>query len=110
MTHALRDAAQAVPSRIPHQAATRTADEAAAIAEALNRVKDAHYRRTLDEVVPALGNRTPRQCAKNKQGRARLASWLKDIENGELRQAVDNGTDPYDVSWMWRELGVEHER
>jgi len=82
----------------------------AAMAEALNRVKEAHYRRTLDEPVPMLGNRTPRECARSKSGRKKLANWIKDIENGELRRAAGTGVAPYDVSWMWRELGVEDER
>jgi len=84
--------------------------DAAAMAEAINRVKEVHYRRTLDEPVPMLGNRTPRECARTKAGRKRLANWIKDIENSELRQAADRDATPYDVTWMWRELGVEGER
>jgi hypothetical protein len=102
------------PSR---RASRRTRDPApspdmdpAALAEAFNRIKEAHYRRTLDEPVPMLGNRTPRECARTKPGRKKLASWIKEIENGELRQAVGTGVPPYDVSWMWRELGVDEER
>jgi hypothetical protein len=82
----------------------------AAMAEAFNRIKEAHYRRTLDEPVPMLGNRTPRECARSKQGRKKLANWIKEIENGELRQAAGTDVPPYDVSWMWRELGVDDER
>jgi len=82
----------------------------AAMTEAVNRVKDAHYRRTLDEPVPMLGNRTPRECARSKQGRKKLANWIKEIENGELRQATGTSVPAYDVSWMWHELGVEDER
>jgi hypothetical protein len=84
--------------------------DATAMAEAFNRIKEAHYRRTLDEPVPMLGNRTPRECARSKQGRKKLANWIKEIENGELRQAAGTGVPPYDVSWMWRELEVEGER
>jgi hypothetical protein len=53
-----------------------------------------------------LGNKTPRACTRSKQGRARLVNWLKDLENGELRQAAASGAAPYDIGWMWRELGV----
>jgi hypothetical protein len=84
--------------------------DTAAMAEAFSRLKEAHYRRTLDEPVPMLGNRTPRECARSKQGRKKLANWIKEIENGELRQAASTGVAPYDVSWMWRELGVDDER
>jgi hypothetical protein len=84
--------------------------DATAMAEAFNRIKEAHYRRTLDEPVPMLGNRTPREFARSKKGRKKLANWIKEIENGELRQAAGTGVPPYDVSWMWRELEVEGER
>ncbi len=114
VTHALREAVQERGShgrdRSTARTVPRTGEEAAAIAEALHRFKDAHYRRTLDEPVPMLGNRTPRECARSKQGRRRLASWIKDIENGELRQAADQQVTPYDVTWMWHELGIEDER
>jgi len=88
----------------------RSPGDAAAIAEAVGRTLDAHYRRTLDEPVPALGNRTPRECARTKTGRRQLVSWLKDIENGELRRAAGQRVAPHNLRWMWTELGVENER
>jgi hypothetical protein len=97
------------PTRSPAPEPSPAMD-AAAMAEAINRIKEAHYRRTLDEPVPMLGNRTPRECARSKQGRKKLANWIKGIENGEQRQAAGTGVPPYDVSWMWRELGVDDER
>jgi len=35
-----------------------------------------HYRRTLDEPIPVLGNRSPRQAAKTAKGRDKVISWL----------------------------------
>ena len=87
-----------------------SAEEAADLTAALHQVKDAHYRRTLDEPVPMLGNRTPRACARSKQGRARIVRWLKELENSELKQAARSGEAAYNLAWMWRELGVEDER
>jgi hypothetical protein len=110
ITHALRQPAAKQASTRERRPEAPPAMDAAAMAEAINRVKDAHYRRTIDEPVPMLGNRTPRECARTKAGRKRLASWIKDIENGELRQAAGTEVAPYDVTWMWRELGVEDER
>ncbi|HQR54031.1 MAG TPA: hypothetical protein PLZ79_12235 [Burkholderiales bacterium] len=110
LTRGLRDSVERRRSSGREQGAERSPDEAAALGEALQRFKDAHYRRTLDEPVPALGNRTPRECAKTRKGRIEVARWIKDIENGELRQAAANGVPPYDVGWMWRELGVGGER
>jgi len=85
-------------------------DDAAAMASAVAQFKQQHYRRTLDEKVPMLGDRTPRQCARTKQGRQQLVRWLKDLENSELRQAHGTGVPPFDFAWMWQELGLESER
>lgn len=73
-------------------------------AEILQKTLDAHYRRCLDESIPALGNKTPRQCSRSKQGRKKLIEWLKHLENNELRRAARAGQKPYDSSWMWDEL------
>lgn len=75
----------------------------------VHRFKEQHYRRTLDEIVPMLGNKTPRQCTRSKAGRQKLMSWLKELENGELRQAANQGMAPMDFGWMWEELGLTRE-
>lgn len=75
----------------------------------IRQYKDAHYRRVLDEPVPMLGNKTPRQCARTKAGRVRLVRWLKDLENGELHAAIGTGEGAYDFAWLWKELGVPRE-
>lgn len=69
---------------------------------------DRHYRAALDEPVPMLGDVTPRAAARTKAGRDRLAAWLKHLENGSGRHS--DPTDPmatYDLTWLWRELGIE---
>lgn len=65
---------------------------------------DQHYRRCLDEHIPALDGKTPRQCARSKKGREQVIEWLKYLENHELRRAAEAGTAPYDFGWMWEEL------
>ena len=65
-----------------------------------------HYRRTLDERVPMLGNRTPRQAARTRRGRAEVVEWLKGIENTESRGAVMEGREPMDTGWLWEELQI----
>jgi hypothetical protein len=110
VVHALRQPRSSRASTRPRAPEPEPALDPAVMAEVLNRMKEAHYRRTLDEPVPMLGNRTPRECARSKQGRKKLANWIKEIENGELRRAAGTDVPPYDVSWMWRELGVEDER
>jgi hypothetical protein len=69
-----------------------------------------HYRRTLDETIPALGNRSPRQAAKTAKGRDKVIAWLKVLENGSGRQAPDDPIASYDFTWMWEELGVTDQR
>ena len=65
-----------------------------------------HYRRWLDEPVPALGNRTPREAARLKTGRPKLVALLQEFENMAARQRLE-GRPAYDFGWMWAELGLE---
>jgi hypothetical protein len=73
-------------------------------AELIHTALDQHYRRCLDEPIPALGNKTPRQCATSKKGRDMVIEWLKHLENNELHLAAKSGREPYNSSWMWDEL------
>jgi hypothetical protein len=73
-------------------------------AEIIQHTLDQHYRRVLDEPVPALGDKTPRQCARSKKARELAIEWLKHLENNELRRAAGQGQTPYDSRWMWDEL------
>jgi hypothetical protein len=65
---------------------------------------DQHYRRCLDEPIPALDGKTPRQCIRSKKGREQIIEWLKYLENHELHRAAKEGSEPYDFGWMWEEL------
>jgi hypothetical protein len=67
-----------------------------------------HYRKWLDEPVPALGNRTPRHAARLKTVRPKLVALLKDFESHSERQRR-SGEIAYDFSWMWEELGLNRE-
>ncbi|MCA3159941.1 MAG: hypothetical protein ING31_10180 [Burkholderiales bacterium] len=69
-----------------------------------------HYRRTLDEPIPVLGNRSPRQAAKTAKGRDKVISWLKMLESGSGRQDPDDPMASYDFTWLWEELGVAEQR
>ncbi len=64
------------------------------------------YTKTLDEAVPALGNKTPRALARTKAGRAKVADWLKYIEKGAAKSGVGEPMATYDFTWMWQELGI----
>ncbi|MGH7796785.1 MAG: hypothetical protein ACREQ2_18120 [Candidatus Binatia bacterium] len=67
-----------------------------------------HYRKWLDEPVPALGNRTPRHAARLKTMRPKLIALLKDFESHSERQRR-SGEIAYDFTWMWAELGLNRE-
>ncbi len=73
---------------------------------AIAQVKDNHYRRVLDEPVPALGGKSPRACARSKRHRHEVVAWLKHLENLELRAAARQDPGAYDVGWIWEELGL----
>ncbi|SIN99513.1 hypothetical protein SAMN05444722_0047 [Rhodovulum sp. ES.010] len=70
---------------------------------------DRHYRETLDQPIPALGDKTPREAVRSAAGRKKVMEWLKYLEN---RSAKAEGTPmaEYDFRWMWEELGVLEER
>lgn len=76
-------------------------------AEIMGDYLDQYYRETLDEPIPVLGDKTPRQCASRKKDRAKVIEWLKHLENNELRRAARQGGKPYDSRWMWEELKLE---
>jgi hypothetical protein len=73
----------------------------------MQRTFDKHYRETLDQPIPALGNKTPRQAVKTNVGRGEVIEWLKYIENSSAKQGTRGGVKAvYDFSWMWEELGI----
>jgi hypothetical protein len=68
---------------------------------------DRHYRKVLDEPVPALGGETPRAAVKTQSGRARVAEWLKLMENQTAKSGDHNSAmASYSFSWLWTELGI----
>lgn len=76
-------------------------------ARIIGEMMDRHYRQTLDEVIPALGNVTPRQAARTAAGRRKLVEWLKYLENGTAKMASgQRAMAAYDFGWLWEELGV----
>jgi hypothetical protein len=77
--------------------------------QAVHDLLDRHYRGILDQPVPALGGKTPREAARTPAGRKKVVEWLKLIEN----RSASNAGSPlaeYDFRWMWVELGLEGQR
>src|SRR5439155_480926 len=69
-------------------------------AEVVSEFYERHYRGWLDEPLPALDGRTPRQAAGLKSARPKLISLLKEMENLSARERLD-GQPAYDFGWMW---------
>jgi hypothetical protein len=87
----------------PQQADIPEQERSAIIHETMNR----HYRDTLDQPVPALGNKSPRAAVKTASGRAKVADWLKMMENQTARAGESNSAmATYSFDWMWTELGI----
>jgi hypothetical protein len=72
--------------------------------EALRAFREQHYRHWLDEPVPALGGKTPRQAARSRLGLRQVDLLLRTMENNEQRM-----TDyaPFDFAPLRRELGLD---
>ncbi|MCI0505099.1 MAG: hypothetical protein L0Z73_03215 [Gammaproteobacteria bacterium] len=79
-------------------------------AEIFRNFMDQHYRQTLDEPLPMLDNKTPRQCARSKKGRTKVIEWLKYLENSEQHRVGGQQQAAYDFSWMWEELNLTEYR
>ena len=69
-------------------------------------MKAAHYAIWLDDPLPALDGKTPRQAVKNKAGRLAVLELIRDIEHDEEYQD-QAGLPAYDCTSLRRILGLE---
>jgi hypothetical protein len=109
-TQSVQSALEEHRGRKPSSVRVTPAIPADAAARVMKEVLDRHYRRVIDEPLPAIGNVSPREAVGTQEGRGKVIAWLKHLENGEGRRGQREGTPPYDFSWMWRELAVLEER
>jgi hypothetical protein len=73
--------------------------------ELVRRMKEEHYRRWLDEALPALGGLTPRAAARKKGAPVeKLRLLLVELEHAE---ACLPERERFDVGVLRRELEVE---
>lgn len=69
---------------------------------------DKQYREILDQPVGMLGDIAPRAAIRSKQGREKVAEWLKYLEYRSAgSQSSQDPMATYDFGWLWRELKVE---
>jgi hypothetical protein len=74
------------------------------VQQALRELKARYYAAWVDEKIPALGGRTPREAVRSARGRERVDALLKEIENMECRF---EGGQTFDVAILRRELGLD---
>ncbi len=90
---------QLAPSRIPGPGPGET------MAEVQSRVVQESLRCFLDEAIPALGGRTPRQAAADPQLRPKIVQLVKTrvshLDEDNLRSGRND-----DINWLIRELGL----
>jgi hypothetical protein len=72
-------------------------------AQLLAPILQQHIDSWIDEHIPALNGKTPRQAVQTKAGRAKVLAMLKDQENTMQRQL---GGQQVDFARVYRELGL----
>jgi hypothetical protein len=78
-------------------------------AELIYNIKYEHYRKWMRTRIPALDNKTPRMAKRTAKGTRQLALLLRNMQDSEINAAREDGTAPFDMRWMWRELGMTEE-
>jgi hypothetical protein len=73
-------------------------------AQMIKAFKEKSYADWIDESIPALGGKTPREAARTSLDREKLDILLKDIENREARLPE---VERFDFSRIRRELGLD---
>lgn len=78
------------------------------IAEILRNFLENYYQRWVDDPVPALSGRSPRQACGTGEGRAQVIELLKYMENVEAKKK-QAGQPHFEVNLLRRELGLPEE-
>ena len=63
-----------------------------------------HYAKWADEPVPVLGGQTPRQAIKSAAGLERVKGLLRSYQDGESRQAAQQGRREISYQFLWDEM------
>ena len=81
----------------------RDPEDSPEMLEFARQFKEQHYATWVDEAIPALGGKTPREATKTASRRAKLDELLKEMENREAR--LPEG-ERYDLAALRRRLGM----
>ena len=80
--------------------------QTAEVKEYMATLEEQWRRKWLDEPVPALSGRTPREAARSRTLRPRVIALLKEFE-ARSERGEREGRPAYDHSWMWKELDLQ---
>lgn len=64
------------------------------------------YADWVDQPLPALNNRTPREAIKSPEGLEQVKFLLHSYEHSEARQAKDQHRTPVSYDFLWQKLGI----
>lgn len=93
--------------RMPRSASAGTPDlPPAVIAQAIEQALHRHYANWVDETIPALGGRTPRQAITTPAGLERVKGLLREYEEGECQQSAAQGRPAVSYQFLWDALGI----
>ena len=67
------------------------------------------YSNWTEEIIPVLGNKTPKQAIETAEGRRAVIDLLKTYEHSEARRSKNQGGKPFDFGFLWDRLGLERE-
>ena len=74
----------------------------------MNEFYSQHYKEWPDYPIPLLDGKTPREAAKNLEGRKKLIELLKKMQNDEERFVKTGARGfAYDFDWLFDELGID---
>lgn len=76
------------------------------IAQAIEQALHRHHANWVDETIPALGGRTPRQAITTPAGLERVKGLLREYEAGERRQSAAQGRPAVSYQFLWDALGI----
>ncbi|MFH1436059.1 MAG: SEC-C metal-binding domain-containing protein [Pseudomonadota bacterium] len=65
-----------------------------------------NYEKWLNEKIPSLEGKTPREAVHTKTGKQKVVELVKNVETIEKYNKLD-GRPHFDVSWVWERLGIK---
>ncbi len=77
------------------------------LSEAVETYIQHYYARWADEPMPALKDQTPRQAMQTAAGLERVKGLLRSYEDGEHRQATQQGRRSVSYQFLWDALGLQ---